>query len=275
MSGACPESSGKVGQMYEWLSLYVQFANWIAYRDRFAGFTMHKPLREGGVQAVNDRLLDVAELPPNPRVLDAGSGFGGTVFAWHARAGGTYDGLTLSPVQARVARREAKKRGIDTRFHLRSFDHPIDRQYDAIVAVETLIHAPDLPRTIRNLASALAPGGKLLVLDDVVAGDVPRHDAASLARYWSCEPVPNLDDYRGAFRDAGLRITTEEDLTQGVRARDLETLANVERKYERLHRLVPLAPVRAVLSAYLGGVSIERLYALGVMRYTLWSATRR
>jgi SAM-dependent methyltransferase len=264
--------SAEIGHLYDWLSRYVQLANWIAYRDRFAGFTMHKPLGEGGVQAVNERLLDVADLPANPRVLDAGCGFGGTIFAWHARVGGTYDGLTLSGVQTRVARREAEKRGIDARFHRRSFDEPIDGRHDAVIAIETLIHAPDLARTIRNLASALAPGGKLLIVDDVAKGDVPRHDAELLARHWGCPRVYTLDDYRGAL--AGLTIDVEEDLTAGVRTRDLETLAKVERKYARLHRLAPLAPARAILGAYLGGIAVERLYAVGAMRYTLLCATQ-
>ena len=69
---------------YDWLSLYVQVANWLAYRDRFASFTMHKKLgieaadsRTAGVEYVNDRLLTVAGLRPGPRVLDAGCNRGG------------------------------------------------------------------------------------------------------------------------------------------------------------------------------------------------------
>lgn len=262
----------EIANLYDWLSRYVQLANWIAYRDRFAGFTMHKPLGEGGVQTVNERLLAIADLPPHPRVLDAGCGFGGTIFAWHARAGGTYDGLTLSRVQTRVASREAKRRGIDAHFHLRSFDERIDARYDAIIAIETLIHAPDLAGTVRNLASALVPGGKLLVVDDMPDGDVPAHDTELLAQYWSSRAW-SIDDFRRAFVHAGLRIDVEEDLTACVRSRDVATLARVERKYARLYRLAPFAPARAVLSAYIGGIAIERLYATGVMRYRLF-ATR-
>ncbi len=31
----------RIPSFYDWLSRYVQLSNWIAYRDRFAGFTMH------------------------------------------------------------------------------------------------------------------------------------------------------------------------------------------------------------------------------------------
>src|SRR6184192_442818 len=129
---------------YDWLSRYVQVANWLAYRDRFASFTMHKRLsvplgtadgreRTAGLEHVNNRLLEAANFPQPPRVLDAGCGFVGTIFHWHSRIGGTYDGLTLSRVQLRVAQREARRRGIDTmcRFHLQSYDSPVAESYDA------------------------------------------------------------------------------------------------------------------------------------------------
>ncbi|MGH8471556.1 MAG: SAM-dependent methyltransferase, partial [Gammaproteobacteria bacterium] len=104
----------QIPDFYDWLSRYVQLSNWLSYRDRFAAFTMHKRLciptqaglalgRTAGLEYVNDRLLEVAGLPPEPRVLDAGCGFGGTVFHWQRRIGGRNDGLTLSRVQLGVA----------------------------------------------------------------------------------------------------------------------------------------------------------------------------
>jgi hypothetical protein len=77
----------QISDFYDWLSRYVQLSNWLSYRDRFAAFTMHKRLcvptqaggaggRTAGLEYVNDRLLEVAGLPPEPRVLDAGCGFG-------------------------------------------------------------------------------------------------------------------------------------------------------------------------------------------------------
>src|SRR4051812_44728603 len=95
--------------------------------------------RTAGLEHVNDRLLEAARLPTTPQVLDAGCGFGGTIFHWHSRIGGSYDGLTLSRVQLGVARREARRRGIerDCRFHLQSYDTPADGTYDAVVAIES------------------------------------------------------------------------------------------------------------------------------------------
>jgi SAM-dependent methyltransferase len=277
--------SDTVPVLYDWLSRYVQLANWLSYRDRFAGFTMHKTLsvptvaegatgRTAGLDYVNDRLLEAAQLPAQPRVLDAGCGFGGTIFHWHERIGGVYDGLTLSRVQLRVARREARRRGTEQacRFHLKSYDAPIDERYDAVVAIESLVHAPDINATVSNLAGALRAGGLLLMLEDMAKVDLKRDapaDARLLRVHWGCHPYPTQENYERALERARLRVIHEEDLTPHVRYRSADILAAQEAKYSRLYRLFPLTPVRTVLSAYLGGVGLERLYLKGMMRYRL------
>lgn len=275
----------QIPDYYDWLSRYVQLANWLCYRDRFAAFTMHKRLavpaeedhaggRTAGVEYVNDHLLEVAGLDPERRVLDAGCGFGGTIFHWQRRIGGRYDGLTLSRVQLTVARREARRRGIADvcRFHLRSYDEPLQRDFDAVVAIESLIHSADLERTIPNLASALRPGGTLLVLDDMATADLDRTrpaEAALLRSHWGCARYPTLQDYRAAVNHAGLTVVHEEDLSPLMRPRLEEVLDRLETRYSFLHRTIPLSPVRTVVSAYLGGIALERLHGSGEVCYRL------
>ena len=265
----------EVAPLYDWLSRYVQFANWRAYGDRYAGLTMHKPLAVGGTSAVNDHLFAAGGLLPGARVLDAGCGFGGTIFAFHERLGGPCDGLTLSRVQQRVATREAGRRGVasDCRFRVRSFDEPIDSRYDAIVAIETLVHSPDFAHSLANLAGALTPRGALLIVEDVPAHSIDgTHDGDLLARHWACPHLPTEDDYRDGFARERLTIEYEEDLTSLVRVRDARTIDLLEERYARWYRRLPLAPARAVLAAYLGGLAIERLYANGKLRYRLFVA---
>jgi cyclopropane fatty-acyl-phospholipid synthase-like methyltransferase len=278
--------AGEVAELYDWLSRYVQIANRLAYGDRFAGFTMHKSLAAGegggtlaGVHAVHDRLLAVSGLPPEPRVLDAGCGFGGTVFRWCGRIGGRYDGLTISRVQLGVARREARRRGWEARcrFHLQSFDQPLPERYDGIVAIETLVHSPRLAATLAHLAAALRPGGRLLVVEDVPAtplGEEAARDLALLREHWGCPRLPAADEYRRGFAAAGLTLLREEDLTSGVRWRAPELLDRLERRYARLRAILPWGPARAVLAAYLGGIAVERLYAAGRLGYRLFVAGR-
>jgi cyclopropane fatty-acyl-phospholipid synthase-like methyltransferase len=266
----------EIPAFYDWLSRYVQLANWLAYRDRFASFTMHKTLsvppgveegrrRTAGLEYVNDRLLEAAPMPQSPRVLDAGCGFGGTIFRWHNRIGGSYDGLTLSRVQLRVARREARRRGLenDCRFHLQSYDAPIAGTYDAVVAIESLIHSPDLNATIPNLAKSLRPGGLLVMLDDMAEVDLDDEapDEARLLRiHWGCARYCSQEDYLRALDRARLSVIHEEDLTPRVQPRNAAVLDRLEATYNRLYKVIRLTSARTVLSAYLGGLALERLY---------------
>jgi cyclopropane fatty-acyl-phospholipid synthase-like methyltransferase len=266
---------------YDWLSRYVQAANWLAYRDRFAGFTMHKTLvapdddsEAAGLSYVNERLLEVVAPPPNARILDAGCGFGGTIFHWQARTGGTYDGLTLSQVQLNVARREARRRGLEDvcRFHLRSYDHPMNAVYDVVVAIESLIHSPNLMWTLANLRNALRRGGTVAILDDMAEVDLDRVrpvEAELLRRHWGCATFPTAAAFRDALAGAGLTITDEEDLSPLMRPRAPEVLDQLQARFARMHRMLPVTPVRTVVSAYLGGIALERLHGRGDVHYRL------
>jgi SAM-dependent methyltransferase len=270
---------------YDWLSRYVQLANWLDYRDRFAAFTMHKRLsvppgteagrkRTAGLEHVNNRLLEATNLAPNPRVLDAGCGFGGTTFLWHSRIGGSYDGLTLSRVQLRIAQREARRRGIEgaCRFHLRSYDTPLTETYDVVVAIESLIHSRDLNTTIPNLAKSLRPGGLMLMLDDMAQVDIDSEapDEARLLRiHWGCARYSMEADYRKALKIARLSVIHEDDFSSQVQPRSSETLDKLEAIYNRLYKAIPLTSARTVLSAYIGGLALERLYLKKNVRYRL------
>jgi SAM-dependent methyltransferase len=275
----------EIPDYYDWLSRYVQLANWLDYRDRFAAFTMHKRLRvppgtearserTAGLEYVNNRLLEAASLPSNPKVLDAGCGFGGTTFHWHSRIGGSYDGLTLSRVQLRVARREARRRGIeaDCRFHRKSYDTPISETYDAVVAIESLIHSRDLNTTIPNLAKSLRPGGLMLLLDDMAQVNIDSEapdEARLLREHWGCARYGTEADYRKALETARLNVIHEDDLSSHVQPRSPEILDRLEAKYNRLYKAIPLTPARTVLSAYIGGLALERLYLNKQVRYRL------
>jgi SAM-dependent methyltransferase len=272
--------------MYDALAWYVQLENWRARGSRYADFSLHKSLdvdasgdRFAPTRHVNEMLVRHGGLPRAPRVLDAGCGFGGTVFHLHAALGGKYDGITLSRPQLRAASQQARRRGIEDacRFHLRCYDEEITQRYEAVVAVESLSHAQNLHGTIANLASALVPGGRMLLVEDMAAGDIEAShpaEASLLREHWGCRAFPRTADYEAALAAAGLSLVERIDLTPRVRYRSIGELDRLRATYEAWQRRLPFALARRVLSAYLGGVALEKLYAAGKARYSLIVATR-
>lgn len=283
-----PAAAEDVAALYDWLSRYSLWSNGFRGFRGDAMLTMHKALEipadlrreyppERAALFVVDEALRAAGLPKNPRVLDAGCGYGGTVFRWHGLAGGVYDGLTLSKVQWRIARREASRRKIETacHFHLASYDQPLPKTFDGIVSIESLIHSPDLDHTLRNLVAALEPGGKLILVEDTAVSRAGAEDArARLEHYWHLVSIPTRERYLDLFATLGLELEHEADFSSGFKTRDGAWLEEQRSKYRRIHRFLPMSGPRRILGAFRGGLAMEELYNQGALRYLLLVASK-
>jgi SAM-dependent methyltransferase len=273
----------RLSDLYDWLSRFNLLTNLAMFGAATADLTMHKTLQVPADAAasyvgagqrlwINDLALDAAALGPEPWVLDAGCGFGGTIFRWYEKAGGWYDGLTISRVQARLAAREARRRGIGDRcrFRLRSYDDPIAERYDAVVSIEALVHSPSFPDTLRNLSRALKPGGKLILAEDIPL-DAAEADPEleTVRRYWGLARVPSEAAYCAGIEANRLRVLHDADYSEGFRTMSPKKLAKLDRRYRRLYDLLPAAGPRFVLAAFLGGLALERLYQKRMVRYRL------
>lgn len=239
---------------------------------------------EAGSEAAAPERLDqlvleaalAAGLPAAPRVLDAGCGLGGTVFRWHARVGGCYDGLTVSPEQQRRATAEALRRGAAEacRFHLRNYHDPILGPYDAVIAIESLAHSPDPTAAVGNFAAALAPGGLLLIVDDMPQNSVHGPMLSKFKSGWRCPVLADAGAHLTAVTRAGLTLVRHADLTPRLRPRGLLWLKTLIAGCGIARRLAPTHGARDVLDALLGGFYLEALYRTGAMRYRLLVAAK-
>ena len=96
------------------------------------------------------------------RVLDLGCGVGATVvrLAWALDAQVT--GVTISRVQVEIAQQRLAAEGLAERCQVVHGDFsqlPTKPRYHAMVAIESVVHAPSLPELISSLAARLCPGG--------------------------------------------------------------------------------------------------------------------
>jgi geranyl diphosphate 2-C-methyltransferase len=115
-----------------------------------------------------DVLLDnLGRIGPDDRVLDGGSGRGGTSIMANARFGCRVDGVTISEYQASFANEQAERRGCHdrVRFHLRNMletGFP-DGSFQAIWTNETSMYV-DLFELYREFHRLLPRGGRYVCI---------------------------------------------------------------------------------------------------------------
>jgi SAM-dependent methyltransferase len=285
MTGTLPPAAARqarrVARYYRWLD----GLSWFHERRGEAGhgaLPVHRALADpaGGPPSpfvIHRLMLEGLALPAAPRVLDAGCGYGATMLDLAPALGGDWTGLTLSPVQAARGMAEVAQRGLSDRVRIavRSYDAPPEGRYDLIYGIESLIHSADPAATIANLAGALAPGGHLVIVDDMPEERLPEEAAARLARFrrfWRCPVAPTRDGWMSALRGAGLQIVAERDLNPLLQVRGMDTLRPRLAALERRARLPRLLGLGLRLEAEIGGLLLETLQTEGFVRYRVLAA---
>lgn len=268
----------RVARYYRWLD----GLSWFQERRGEAGhgaLPVHRALAdpEGGTPSpfvIHRLMLTGLDLPAAPRVLDAGCGYGATMLDLAPKLGGDWTGLTLSPVQAARGMAEVATRGLAGRVRIavRSYDAPIEGRFDLAYGIESLIHSADPVRTVANLAASLAPGGHLVIVDDMPEERLPDEAAARLdrfRRFWRCPVAPTRAGWIAACRAAGLEPVAERDLNPLLQVRGMEELAPRLATLERRARLPRLLGLGLRREAEIGGLLLETLQTEGFVRYRI------
>lgn len=160
--------AGRIRSLYDattggWVDVWGEHLHHGFYPEgrRSAGLDDH---RRAQVEMI-DQLLAWGRRPddrPVRRILDAGCGVGGSSRHLADATSAEVLGLTLSPVQRRIAEERSGPRG-DLRFEVRdatATGRP-EASFDLIWALESAEHMPDKAAFLAEAMRLLAPGGRL------------------------------------------------------------------------------------------------------------------
>jgi SAM-dependent methyltransferase len=116
-------------------------------------------------------LVHRADLPPSPRILDAGCGTGRNLVEFSRL--GPSEGIDLSP----RAVESCRSRGLEGVQEGVIEDLPFeDGRFDLIFATDVIEHLPDDGAALEELRRVAAPGGRLIVTVPAYAWLWSRHD---------------------------------------------------------------------------------------------------
>jgi geranyl diphosphate 2-C-methyltransferase len=165
-----------------------------------------------------DLLLDhLGAIEPRHRLLDGGSGRGGTSFMANQRFGCQVDGVSISEAQVAFANEQARQRGVadQVRFHFRNM---LDTGFDTgsrqgIWTNETTMYV-DLHELYGEFARLLSYGGRYVCItgcyNDVTGG---RSKAVSqIDQHYTCDIHPRSEYFR-ALADCNFVPINVVDLT--------------------------------------------------------------
>ncbi len=133
---------------------------------------------------ITRKVVQALGLRAGAHVLDAGCGVGAPGILVAAETGARVTGITISAAEASEAARRALAAGLSgsvafERGDYRSISYPA-ATFDAIMAIESLLHAPDLGSVLGEFFRVLRPGGRLAIAEctlDTRLGGRPDSDS--------------------------------------------------------------------------------------------------
>ena len=249
-------------------SVHTQSGNAYDLGDHLHDLTVHKHLDQ-------DPLIQFREVyqwvhRAGARLIaDAGCGYGGLAVFVASQAPAIHvDGYTLSDVQQAVAQQAFARRHMPhARVLLQSYDCLV-RQYDAIVAIEALGHAPSVGATLQHWARHLRPGGLIVIIDEIFRPEVlPEHpEIQQFMQLWRFALLLQRERVDALVQAAGLQLAAWDILSERYHV--------PHRPDDACDRLLRVYQHEGAHPGYIGGVLLEKFYNRGWVDYVLMVLTQ-
>jgi cyclopropane-fatty-acyl-phospholipid synthase len=193
-------------------------------------------------------IAEQLDIRPGERALDVGCGWGSNLLYLAEHTQGELHGVTLSAQQRAFALDRARERGVEQRVRIDELhieDLALEPEsLDAILFVGSVVHMHNREQIYRRVASALKPGGRLLISDCFFPREL-RSDRDSPATHYIffealgyCRLL-NLSEELGLIEGVGMDIVRVEDLTSSYVLTLGCWIENVRRNRARIEQLSP------------------------------------
>ena len=220
---------------------------------------------------IAEQLRTTLQAGAQPSVVDLGCGVGASLCHLAKRLPIRGVGVTLSPVQARLAAKRIRGAGLEDRIRCLEGDYADPGlglpAADLVYAIESFVHGPDPNGFFAQCARVLRPGGLLLICDDVrrtAGAGAARRAIDRFRRGWRINTLLDRKALRDLAAEAGFEHRSTQDLTPF-----LETGRPRDRAIGLLAALVGWLPVDARLGHLTGGSALRTCLRRGWIGYDL------
>jgi tocopherol O-methyltransferase len=225
---------------------------------------------------VDDRIAELIE--PGSHIVDLGCGVGASLCYLAEQLPIRATGVTLSPVQARIAAQRVQERGLSDRVVCIEGDFcdlPAGMaSADLAYAIESFVHAPQPSRFFAQCRTLLGPGGVLAICDDFRRPDIGPAASRAIERFcegWHINALLEPGELRALARSEGFEHESTIDLSPY-----LEIHRTRDRLIGVFLSMVGWLPVGSVrLAPLLGGRALQACLENGWIGYELAVFRRR
>lgn len=233
--------------------------------------------RAQAIHYVDERIADVVRGLPAAagrplHVADLGCGVAGSACYLAARLPVRVTGITISPVQARLAQARIFEAGLADRVVCIEGDYNALPEAvgvaDVAYAIESFVHGPTPDRFFAQCRRLLRPGGVLVICDDFRRPTTDPRAAGAIERFcrgWHVNTLLDRDAVAMLARAHGLIHDTTVDLSPYLELRRVR-----DRALNALLPLLRLLPINANRFDYIsGGSALQECLAQGWVTYEL------
>lgn len=172
-------------------------------------------------RAATLELARAAELRPSDRVLDIGSGIGGTSRCLAKEFGCRVTGVDLTDEYCQVAAMLTEKVGLDERVDYRQGDAtnlPFDdNEFDVVWTEHVAMNIPDKRRLYSEMHRVLRPGGTLAIYDVLSGSSAPVLFPVPWARTPDTSFLVSPEELRDLLLASGFTVSDWRDTTAEAR----------------------------------------------------------
>lgn len=190
---------------------------------------------------LTDILIDRVRIGPGQRLLDVGCGVGGPALRLAKASGCSVVGVTISQSQAAQATRLAADAGLSERAEFRCADAmalPFAADtFDAAWAIESILHMPDRPQVLKEIARVLRPGGRLVITEPFETNSLDDDGKAVLFPAFQICSIVEFAEYAGVLNAAGFTPLEISDISRKTHQTLPKTLES------SMQNQVPLAAI--------------------------------
>ncbi|MBI2659830.1 methyltransferase domain-containing protein [Candidatus Woesearchaeota archaeon] len=191
-------------------------------------------------ELMQDLLAEKLRIKSGQKILDAGCGQGVVSTYLAKKYGCNAIGITIVPFEISKSIKLAQKNGISGKTEYLLMDYSRtnfgNNEFDAVYAMESLVHSPDARTTLKEFFRILKPGGKLAIFDYTIA-----HDTKFTSRemkMWSIIAertamgsigMMRHGSFANLLKRAGFRNAKQEEITKNIipSIRKLNKLAKI------------------------------------------------